>query len=104
MEEVSWYIGARIARDRNGNIHWFIESSDGFSGGHLVDEGSPTTMMAAILEVRREAFAEMIRLHATLPHYLPGLPLASQVREPGGAPIAPGVPPVHSPRGTNGIW
>lgn len=104
MEEISWYIGARISRDRHGNIHWFVESSDGLSHGHLVDEGTPTTMMGAVLEVRREAFAELIRLHATLPHHPPGVMLASQIPGSGGAPIAPGVPPVHSPRGTNGIW
>jgi len=62
MEEVSWYIGARITRDQHGNVHWFIESSDGLSHGHLVDEGSPTTLMAATLSVRREMFAELLRL------------------------------------------
>lgn len=67
MEEIGWYIGARITRDRHGNVHWFIESSDGLSHGHLVDEGTPTTLMAAAICVRREMFTELLRLVATRP-------------------------------------
>lgn len=66
MEELSWYVGVRIARNQAGGIHWFVESSDGLSGGHLVDEGMPTTVMAAVLAGRRELFNELIRLVATL--------------------------------------
>jgi hypothetical protein len=70
MEELSWYVGARITRDRHGNVHWFVESSDGLSHGHLVDEGTPTTLMAAILCSRREVFAELVRLAAIAPEVL----------------------------------
>lgn len=64
MDEISWYIGIRIARDGAGAVHWFIESSDGLSHGHLVDEGRPASLMGAVLACRREAFAEMQRLVA----------------------------------------
>lgn len=63
MEEVNWYIGARITRSSGGGIHWFIESSDGLDGGHLVDEATPDTLMGAILTVRQEIFAELIRMY-----------------------------------------
>jgi hypothetical protein len=104
VEEIAWYVGCRIGRDTHGNIHWFIESSDGLSGGHLVDEGSPTTLMAAVLAVRREAFAELIRLVNGVPQQFPGFEVPSKSPGQGGAPRGSGVPPVHSPRGTDGIW
>ena len=62
MEEVSWYVGCRITRAKGGGVHWFVESSDGLSHGHLVDEGTPTTVMAAILAARRASFYELVRL------------------------------------------
>jgi hypothetical protein len=62
MDEITWYVAGRIARDRHGNVHWFVESSDGLSHGHLVDEGSPTTLTAAALAARRAIFGELVRL------------------------------------------
>jgi hypothetical protein len=67
MEEVSWHVGAWISRDRAGGVHWFVSSSDGLSHGHLVDEDSPTTLMAAVLAVRRTVFGELMDLHSKLP-------------------------------------
>jgi hypothetical protein len=74
MEELSWYVGARITRNSGGGIHWFVESSDGLSGGNLVDEATPDTVMVAILSVRQEVFAELLRLYntATFQYKLPG--------------------------------
>jgi len=62
LDEVSWYVGIRIGRDAGGGVHWFVESSDGLSYGNLVDEGTPSTLMGAILAARRETFAELLRL------------------------------------------
>lgn len=67
MEEVSWYVGMRISRTRAGAVHWFVESSDGLSGGHLVDEGSPANLTAAVLAARTAAFMELIRFVGQLP-------------------------------------
>jgi hypothetical protein len=71
MEELSWFVGARISRDRYGNVHWFVESSDGLSHGHLVDEGTPTTLIAAVLSVRRAVFAELLTMEHHTPQELP---------------------------------
>lgn len=63
MEEISWYVGARITRNGIGAVHWFVESSDGLSHGHLVDEGIPTGMMKAITDARAAVFYEFVRLY-----------------------------------------
>lgn len=65
MEEVSWFIGARIARDVIGNIHWFVESSDGLSHGNLVDEGSPRDLLQAMHAVDRAVIDELYRLYTS---------------------------------------
>lgn len=63
MDEISWYVGARITRDVLGNIHWFVESSDGLSHGNLVDEGSPIDMLHATWQVCEAIGGEFHRLY-----------------------------------------
>lgn len=67
MEEVNWYVGARVSRSRGGNVHWFVESSDGLSHGNLVDEGNTDSLLDAIIRCRMEVFSELLRLEGTQP-------------------------------------
>lgn len=71
MEELNWYVGARITRTSFGAVHWFVESADGLSHGHLVDEGTPPGIMKATLDVRSAVFAELVRLANGMPQELP---------------------------------
>lgn len=61
MTEVSWHVGIHITRSAGGDVHWYVDGSDGLDVGYLIDEAHTTTLTGAVLAARRTCFMELMK-------------------------------------------